>query len=494
MIILIDTNILIPLEDTGRILDQKLANLRRTVDMLGYQFYIHPAQIDDILRDPKVERRELFMSRIDQYPRIPNPPVLDDVDLRRYGWSQASENDRVDNMLLHALARNAAHILITEDNGIRTKGRRAGILERIYRLDQALDFLQPDRSPVEFQLPMGIRCRYLYELDVSSSFFDSLREGYPSFNNWYSQKSLEHRQCWSIADDVRREIHAICIYKDEASPVVTDAGCVLNGRVLKLCTIKVGEPIQGRKIGERLLYTAFKYAVENGFDWVYVHTDVKRHEQLVELCLDYGFENVGDYNNDSVFAKPMRPGLLLEPEPALDYAIQCYPHYRIDSSVRGFLVPIRPAFHEDLFPDISNHSIGLFANEQSLLRSQSNTIKKAYICNSNATAIAPGDVLFFYRSQDRRSVEVVGVVEDALRTSDVDMAMSLVAKRTVYSREQLSEILSNSESGALIILFRLMQYIEPVKASEMEAAGVKGPYLTVRSVPMSVFIKSKDGH
>ena len=46
----------------------------------------------------------------------------------------------------------------------------------------------------------------------------------------------------------------------------------INGKALKLCTFKIGEELRGRKFGERMLYTAFKYAFENNYDWIYLHT------------------------------------------------------------------------------------------------------------------------------------------------------------------------------------------------------------------------------
>lgn len=487
MNILLDTNIIIPFEDTGRELDPRLALLRRQVDELGFRLYIHPAQFDDLNRDRNAERREIVLSRVRQYSLIPNPPELPEAERIRNGWPQTRDNDRVDNLLLHAVHRGAAHILISNDDGIRVKAARVGIQERVYRLDQALEFLSRQRQPKPFQVPYGIRDRYLHEFDVRAPFFDSLRDGYDKFNDWYLRSAQQHRRCWSIADDAGHELHAVCIYKAEDSPVVTDEGRQLDGRVLKLCTIKVGEAIQGKKIGERLLFTAFKYAVENGFDWVYVHTDSARHGHLIALCVDYGFKPIGLYEGDEVYAKPMRPGLLGNPESALEYAIQYYPYYRSAPPVACHLVPIMPAYHEDLFPDVSEISKGLFANEPSMLGPQSNTIKKAYICNANTTSIKAGDLLFFYRSGDRRSVQVVGVVESAVRTQDLDLAMSIVAKRTVFSRTQLNGLLNKGKKGALIILFRLVRYIDPVSEATLVAAGFPAPFQTIRQISAAPF-------
>ena len=48
MNILIDTNILIPLEDTGREIDSELAEMKRFCAELNYKLHTHPEQYKDI--------------------------------------------------------------------------------------------------------------------------------------------------------------------------------------------------------------------------------------------------------------------------------------------------------------------------------------------------------------------------------------------------------------------------------------------------------------
>ena len=99
MNILIDTNILIPLEDTGRTLDASLATMRQLSEQNGHILYIHSAQRQDIHRDRDEKRREIVLSRLAQYQFIPDPPPLSEQDLQRYGWSQNTEQDEVDKIL-----------------------------------------------------------------------------------------------------------------------------------------------------------------------------------------------------------------------------------------------------------------------------------------------------------------------------------------------------------------------------------------------------------
>lgn len=478
MNVLIDTNILIPLEDTARKLDPSLAEMRRLSEQNGHVLFVHPVQAEDIRRDRDENRRDIVLSRLNQYQSIPSPPPLPEDTLQQYGWRQASENDRIDNLLLHALCRGAVHFLVTNDKEIHKKARAARIQEQIHRLDQFLAFLK-SQSATEQPPPFGIQDRYLHEFDVRQAFFDSLREGYNGFDEWYLKSAGNHRRAWCICDD--ETLHAICIYKEEDHPVIVDGGIPLEGVALKLCTFKVSESIRGRKLGERLLFSAFKYAVGHGVSYVYLHTYGKEQETLVSLCQDYGFEFAGKYKKrDDVYMKKMSaPDSVPEGMSPLTYAVTYYPHYLDIDAVDKFIVPIQPKYHNDLFADTSDIASSLFAHDSSQYSSQSNTIKKAYICHANITRIQPGDLLLFYRTHDRKSIECLGIVEQAYRGCDIDKILPLVSKRTVYSRKELEEWL---KKDTLVILFRFIRDFSPISKHVLIEAGIKGKIQSIRKI------------
>ena len=129
MNILLDTNILIPLEDAARKLDPSLATMRKLSEQNGHVLFVHPSQEEEIRRDKDANRRDIVLSRLKQYQLIPSPPLLSADHLRQYEWPQQNENDRVDNLLLHALCRGAVHLLVTNDRGIHQKARSAQVQE-----------------------------------------------------------------------------------------------------------------------------------------------------------------------------------------------------------------------------------------------------------------------------------------------------------------------------------------------------------------------------
>lgn len=485
MKVLIDTNILIPLEDTARALDPSLADMRRMSEQNGHILYVHPNQREDILRDNDTQRRDIVLSRLKQYQEVPSPPQLSSDELQQYGWRETGDNDRIDNLLLHALCRGAVHFLITNDKEIHKKARKAQVQEQVHRLDQFLAFLKSQTTKEQLP-PYGIQECLLHEFDVNQPFFDSLREGYDGFNKWYLSAAADHRKAWCIYDN--GTVHAICIYKQEDRPVITDDGSPLDSSALKICTFKVGESVRGRKLGERLLFSAFKYTAGNGIPYIYLHTYGKEHEMLVSLCQDYGFAFAGKYQGrDDVFIKIMSPpSSMPTPLDPLTYAVQFYPHFMDSDRVSKFIVPIKPQYHNDLFADTSDNARGLFAHDPKQYGPQGNTIKKAYICHANTTQIQPGDLLLFYRTHDRKSVECIGVVEQTYRSRQIDKVLPMVSKRTVYSKADIEEWLKRK---TLVILFRFIRSFSPVSQRSLTQAGIQGPIQSIRKIKHEQYLR-----
>ena len=181
---LLDTNILIPLQDSSRVLGNSLATFVRLAQKNGHQLMIHPASIEDLNRDTDEERRTRTLQRILQYPRL--------QDLAPCEWNtpDTNPNEACDNSLLYALFCDAAHALVTEDRGIHTKARQHGLENRVYFIQTAEDWLRRLHETRQVILP-NIQNVPLHNLtpELSMDFFDSLREGYVGFDDWFRAKA-----------------------------------------------------------------------------------------------------------------------------------------------------------------------------------------------------------------------------------------------------------------------------------------------------------------
>lgn len=483
MNILLDTNIVIPLEDTNRVLDSSFAELRKLSAEQQHCLYIHPLQIQDIKRDKNQERRNIVLSRLAQYSQIDNPPILSDSECQKLGLVQSNDNDRVDNNVLFAIYRGAAHLLVTNDEGIHKKALKIGIQDKVYRLSQFIPLLQRHVSPVSSPEYTGVRERYMYEIDKNQPFFESLRQSYDGFDVWFQRSAESRRKCWCIEDN-NGSIVALCVYKHEQDVQLVEGGEIIRGKILKLCTFKVGIQARGKKLGERLLYIAFDYSVKNDIDWVYLHTFGQEQKTLVGLCEDYGFYRLGTYEQQDVYIKPMKfqdDGL-----GSLESLIRYYPYFRDDESVQKFIIPIQPQYHEDLFPDFSSMKGSLFEKDQSLYSCQGNTIKKAYLCHAKIKTMRKGDIVLFYRSKDRRSIQCIGIVEEVVSSDDIGEVFSLTAKRTVYRHDQLKEMLHKK---VLVILFRYVALNREITASALASANVNGYIQSIRKISNDQYSK-----
>ncbi|WP_303644211.1 GNAT family N-acetyltransferase [uncultured Parabacteroides sp.] len=433
-------------------------------------------QFEDINRDKNQERRTIVLSRLKQYSQIENPPILSDQECNELGLSQSNDNDRVDNNVLFALYRGAVHLLVTNDEGIHRKASKIGLQDKVYRLGQCLLLLQRyTTDPFVFDYT-GVKERFLYEINKNQPFFESLRQSYDGFDKWFQKCATDKRKCWCI-EDGDSNVVAICIYKHEQDARLTDNGEIIHGRILKLCTFKVDPKARGKKLGERLLYIAFDYCVKNDLDWVYLHTFGEEQKTLVGLCTDYGFSCLGKYKQDDVYIKPMK--LRDDDCNSLESLIKYYPYFQDNESVQKFIIPIQPQFHEDLFPDFSNMKGTLFEKDQSLYTCQGNTIKKAYLCHAKIKTIRKGDIILFYRSKDRKSIQCMGIVEDVLFSENIDEVFPAIAKRTVYKYSDIQNIL---KKRTLVILFRYKALDKEISNQSIVDAGVKGYIQSIRKI------------
>ena len=470
---LLDTNILIPLQDSMLVLAPSLANFVRLAGVGGHQLLYHPASKTDIDRDRDIQRRERTLARLQQYTKLEGAPSSP------RNTAQTSANDTCDNDILHALECSAVHALVTEDKEIHTKARQAGFGDRVYNIQTAEDWLRRLHEPAEVHLP-NIEDVPMYSLtsQLDSALFDSLRANYDtperSFNKWFHDKAQTGRKAW-IARTAQGSIEAVCIYTMQTNEVINDAKESLQGLSLKLCTFKVGEQIRGRKIGELFLKAAFRFATDNRCENIFVHTSGDQF-YLLELLSDFGFQRRGMYGTDIMLVKAHPSLPPVEDVPALDYAKLYFPHYRKDASVQKFLVPIQPQYHQILFPDLARQGQLFSGNSVA-----GNAIKQAYLCKAPTNQVKPGDIVLFYRTGDEKAVTTLGVVERYEVHDNATKIMQIVSRRTVYSQKDIETM---AKTPTKVMLFRLASHFLssiPYKVLTQEGI-VSGPIQSITKI------------
>lgn len=482
---LLDTNVLIPLEGSEHVLQTSLANFVRLARDNRHVLVYHPASEDDFQRDDNADRRRRNLERLKLYTRL--------EDRLQCPWNSpgTSPNDASDNEILYALRCDAVDALITEDRDIHDKAKRHGLLDRVYTVQTAEDWLRRLYERTAVLLPR-VENVHLYSITplLPSSFFDSLRQGYAGFDDWFRTKARDGRKAWVVWE--RQDVlGAICIYAEQENQTITREGTVLNGRALKLCTFKVGPTIRGQKIGELFLKAAFRYATENRLESIFIHGNQEGHHFLFELLQEFGFSLVGSHTSsvttDVVYLKqhPVAP-----PEDSsapFDYHKKFFPHYRHDSAVDKFIVPIKPSFHRVLFPDYVckvNRQVELLASSNTA----GNAIKLAYLCHAQRMNMNPGDLVLFYRSGDERALTSIGVVEEYSVETAPDSIARRVRRRTVYTMQEIEAMASRPTK---VMLFRLVKHFSaPLTQAWLEKHGVlKGAPQSITTIPHEAFEK-----
>ncbi|MDI6903089.1 MAG: EVE domain-containing protein [Methanocellales archaeon] len=441
MKIILDTNILIHIEDPKE-LSRNLQDLLRILREHGHQPFIHPASLHDVNNDPDPRRKKVILSKLGGYPLLESPPQPTDEFLSIVGLP-SNFNEKIDNEILFAIYKNTADFLITEDHGLHKKALQLYLDDRVLSVDSALEYF---KSLHARKVPRHTLLKedFVRNLDINDPFFDSLKEDYEGLSEWFKKISIEGRKCW-VYHDEDDKIRALLILKEENEPILTSPPLSVAKR-LKISTLKVDMP--GFKIGELLLKIAFQYCIDNQIFETYLTHYRKEDDGLINLLEEFGFEMVGTLgNNEEVYLKQFIPEEKdLSP---IGLAKKYYPSFKDSPSIKKFVVPIRPEYHDRLFPDYQKRQMKL--TEYFEINIQGNTIKKAYLSHSKIRKIKSGDVLLFYRSSDQKRITSVGVVERILRTGEPDSILRFVGKRSVYSYEEIKKL---AQKPVLVILFR----------------------------------------
>jgi rRNA-processing protein FCF1 len=241
--ILIDTNIVIRLEDDRPVIEELSRLLSRCAE-LNVRVYVHEASRDDISRDVDARRRAITLSKLDKFPMLTGIPSSTRSELEARFGNITNDNDRVDVALLNALDRNVVDFLITEDAGIHKRARDAGLADRVFHVRDAVDWIADTFDATSVELPYILE-RRCCQLDLKDPIFKTLRDGYPGFDEWF-QRNIQ-RFCWVL--EIEGEIAGVIIRKDDEPRRDTDA--LLSGsKIIKLATFKVSEKFRGQKFGE----------------------------------------------------------------------------------------------------------------------------------------------------------------------------------------------------------------------------------------------------
>ncbi len=433
MRILLDTNIMIHRE-TATVVDEDIGILFKWLDNLHHIKCIHPVTIEEIEkhRDPRVLKS--FRVKLASYNVLKTTAPMPDEVRRLLEPLDKNQNDLNDSILINELYCGRVDSLITEDKLLLNKASILGISDRVFTIDGFLEKVTAENPELADYKVLSVKKSIFGALDLSDDFFTSFKEDYPGYERWFNRKADETAYvCLSEG----KPIAFLYLKVEGRSEDYSDIDPLLPPkRRLKIGSFKV--TLNGFRLGERFLKIVFDNALRLKADEVYVTIFNKRIEQqrLINLLEEFGFSHhgfkEGPGGRELVYVRSC--------EKATDrsHPKMTYPFFSTAGHI--FLVPIRPEYHTELFPDSilrTESPMNFVENEP-----HRNAISKVYISRSIERNIKSGDVLVFYRTGGyyRSVVTTIGVAEsviDGIRT-EADF-IRLCRKRSVFTDKQLSD-------------------------------------------------------
>lgn len=179
------------------------------------------------------------------------------------------------------------------------------------------------------------------EVDLSDSFFDSLKQDYKEFSVWFQRKSKEGAQALVSTDE--QGITSFLYLKKEAETIeLVGSDALPEKQRLKIGTFKLSDRIQGSRQGEGTLGIALWRWRDEKAEEIYV-TVFDKHADLITLLVRFGFHLVGKNKRGE--------GVYVKSRQCLDYGnpYKSFPFVR-PSFEHAYVLPIDDNYHDQLFP------------------------------------------------------------------------------------------------------------------------------------------------
>lgn len=229
--------------------------------------------------------------------------------------------------------------------------------------------------------------RKFCDVSLDDPFFDSLKEGYSEFVDWFLRKKDERAY---VSYDEGGGVQGFLYIKREFGPVRDVEPALEVVECLKVGTFKVNA--HGTKLGERFVKIITDSLLNSGLSVAYL-TVFPEHKPLIRILERFGFVRIGKKSTENgiedVYVKDFNK---VTGDSQRDYPIVN------GKNNKKWLLAIRPEYHTNLFPD------SILKNESPLMLEDipsTNSIYKVYVGGYvNFNELSKGDNLIIYRTSD----------------------------------------------------------------------------------------------
>ena len=286
---------------------------------------------------------------------------------------------------------------------------------------------------------MNMELHKFSDIQLSDPFFDSLKNDYPGFSNWYAKKAETGAK--ALIQKNESGLLQAFLYLKKEEETITDVNPPMpTAKRLKVGTFKIDA--HNTKLGECFVKKIMQYALYLSFDEIYV-TVFPKHASLIKLLMRFGFVEYGTKGEGSepekVFVKSMKKQV---GDVLLDYP---FVHSK---DTRKFVLAIKPEYHTILFPDSILNTES--RNKDVLVKdvSHTNSIHKIFLASMKGLEqLKRGDILLIYRTGDgagpakyRSVISSVCVVEEIKTAKDfasIEEYLKYVEPYSIFSEADL---------------------------------------------------------
>ncbi len=453
MRVLLDTNIIIHRENK-RVSNYSIGHLYRWLDKLKYDKVIHPYSVGEIEKYKDPEHQGTMAVKLESYDIIKTVKEPDCDFLRLLEIPEKTENDRIDNCLLYEVYLGRVDILITEDRKLRNKASKLGLDKKVFSINAFISNATAENPVLIEYKVLAVKKTYFGNIDLEDEFFDSFRNAYGGFDNWFNRKCDE--EAYICKTDAGKILGFLYLKPEGLTENYIDIFPPFKPmRRLKVGTFKVEST--GFRLGERFVKIILDNALQGNVDEIYVtlFTDREELAALVALLKRWGFIYYGvkkkDGKEEQVFTKEMKKF-----NPMFSVR-KNFPN--INYNCNKYILPIFPQFHTTLLPDSKLNN----ENEIDFLGREPHryALQKVYISWASSNVAKPGDIILFYRTGAAGSnkkytsvVTTVAVVEEIISnlTSEEEL-FDICQNRSVFSSDDLKYFWSKNRYNLKIMKF-----------------------------------------
>lgn len=442
---LLDTNIIIHRE-ANKIVSQDIGILYRWLDRGQYTKCVHSATIKEINKNPNKETVNVFSVKLESYEVIEIPsPIQEEVEAVAKKID-TTENDKIDTILLNEVFVERVDILITEDKKVHRKALELGIQDKVFTIDSFLEKTFAEHPELVNYKVLNVQKLKFGKIDLSDTFFDSLKEDYAGFDKWFIKKYDDEAYITVNSNNGMLLSFLYLKIEDEKENYSNITPPLPSKRRLKIGTFKVIS--NGFRLGERFLKIIFDNALKNHVQEIYVTIYDKRPEQrrLIELLEQWGFGLWGKKGGELVYLRDFSPKY------DATNLKSCFPY--ISKQNNTYIVPIYPEYHTELLPDsiLNSESPEEFIEDFP----HRNCINKVYVSRAMEPYPVAGDILIFYRTGGyfKSVVTTIGEVQETkFDFKDENEFILYCRKKSVYPEPALREMWRYSTKRPFVVSF-----------------------------------------